>query len=79
VTPLTRRSFTSPHNASDSLHDQRVATIAAATGSQTRYIDLNAASMAYVNAIGSKAAQEYDLKEGDSELPLTMGITFRCL
>ncbi|KAJ9134330.1 Rhamnogalacturonan acetylesterase RhgT [Pleurostoma richardsiae] len=66
VTPLTRRAFTSDHNATDSLHNERLATIAAAKASSTRYIDLNAASLAYVDAIGNASAQVYDLNGNDT-------------
>ncbi|KAK8110734.1 carbohydrate esterase family 12 protein [Apiospora kogelbergensis] len=67
LTPLTRRSFPadSPHNATDSLHNERLHTIAAAEKSGTPYLDLNAASLKYVNSIGRDAAHAYDLKEGD--------------
>ncbi|KAI0467956.1 SGNH hydrolase-type esterase domain-containing protein [Xylaria cf. heliscus] len=66
ITPLTRRSFTSPNVASDSLHEQRLATISAAETSGTTYLDLNAASLAYVDAIGETAAHAYNLKDGDN-------------
>ncbi|KAI1865318.1 uncharacterized protein JN550_008366 [Neoarthrinium moseri] len=61
VTPLTRRSFTSEHNASDSLHNERLYTIAAADATATTYLDLNKYSLEYVNAIGNTSAQNYDL------------------
>ncbi|KAI0097301.1 SGNH hydrolase-type esterase domain-containing protein [Nemania sp. FL0031] len=68
VTPLTRRSFTSPNVAADSLHDQRLLTIAAASASSppTTYLDLNAASLAYVDAIGETAAHAYNLNPDDN-------------
>ncbi|KAI0471472.1 GDSL-like Lipase/Acylhydrolase [Xylariaceae sp. FL0804] len=69
VTPLTRRVFTSPHVAADSLHDQRLATINAARATRKRtahYLDLNRASLAYVDAIGDRAAQAYDLGGDDT-------------
>ncbi|KAJ2904297.1 hypothetical protein MKZ38_008356 [Zalerion maritima] len=66
VTPLTRRNFVSEHNATDSLHDERLATITAAEESHTTWIDLNKASLAYVNAIGEEAAHSYNLAEGDN-------------
>ncbi|KAI1432271.1 SGNH hydrolase-type esterase domain-containing protein [Xylaria sp. CBS 124048] len=65
VTPLTRRTFTSAHTVSDSLHDQRLATIAAAKATNTTYLDLNEASRTYVDAIGEKAAHEYNLNPDD--------------
>ncbi|KAK8066634.1 hypothetical protein PG997_013381 [Apiospora hydei] len=75
LTPLTRRSFPadSPHNLTDTLQNERLATIAAAASSSnnnttetTTLLDLNAASLKYVNRIGSDAAHAYDLKEGDN-------------
>lgn len=66
VTPLTRRSFESDHVVADSLHDQRLATIAAAEASNTTYLDLNAASIAYVDAIGEDAAHAYNLAASDN-------------
>ncbi|KAI1183584.1 GDSL-like Lipase/Acylhydrolase [Nemania serpens] len=66
LTPLTRRTFTSPHTATDSLHDQRLATIAAAQLSQTTYLDLNEASLSYVDAIGEDAAHAYNLNPSDN-------------
>ncbi|KAI3317224.1 SGNH hydrolase-type esterase domain-containing protein [Xylariaceae sp. AK1471] len=68
VTPLTRRSFPSstPNSASDSLHNERLATIAAAEATGTTYLDLNQASLNYINAIGATAAHVYDLNAGDS-------------
>ncbi|KAI0871246.1 SGNH hydrolase-type esterase domain-containing protein [Hypoxylon argillaceum] len=65
LTPLTRRTFTSPNIASDSLHNERLETIAAASTSNTTYLDLNAASLAYVDAIGETAAHAYNLNPDD--------------
>ncbi|RYP51587.1 hypothetical protein DL768_003094 [Monosporascus sp. mg162] len=65
VTSLTRRTFTSEHQVEDSLHNERLATIAAAEATDTAVLDLNAASIDYVNAIGEAAAHSYNLKEGD--------------
>ncbi|RYP78173.1 hypothetical protein DL771_000650 [Monosporascus sp. 5C6A] len=65
VTSLTRRIFTSEHEVEDSLHNERLATIAAAEATDTAVLDLNAASIGYVNVIGEAAAQAYNLKEGD--------------
>ncbi|KAK7710792.1 hypothetical protein SLS64_005697 [Diaporthe eres] len=65
TTSLTRRVFTSEHNATDSLHDQRLAAIAAAKATSSPYIDLNQASLVFVNAIGNEAAQVYNLADGD--------------
>jgi hypothetical protein len=61
VTPLTRRAFASEHNATDSLHNQRLATMAAAAATGTTYVDLNRYSLQYVDAIGNTSAQAYDL------------------
>ncbi|KAI1497859.1 SGNH hydrolase-type esterase domain-containing protein [Biscogniauxia marginata] len=59
---LTRRVFPSgeDHNATDSLHNERLAAIAAAKATNSTVIDLNAASLKYVNAIGKAAAWEYN-------------------
>lgn len=59
---LTRRVFPSgqDHNATDSLHDQRLAAIAAAQATNSTIIDLNEASLKYIDAIGKAAAQEYN-------------------
>jgi hypothetical protein len=66
-TPLTRRMFSSSTGVvADNLKDQRVETIAAAKVAGVTYIDLNAASQAYVNKIGSTAAHKYGLKKDDS-------------
>ncbi|KUI70610.1 Rhamnogalacturonan acetylesterase RhgT [Cytospora mali] len=69
VTPLTRRNFVSEYVAEDNLADQRLATIAAANSTSTRYIDLNQASLQYIETIGNKSAQVYDLN-GDDETHL---------
>ncbi|KAF2967663.1 hypothetical protein GQX73_g5904 [Xylaria multiplex] len=66
VTPLTRRNFASNNNATDSLHEERLATIAAAEASNTTYLDLNQASLAYVDAIGEDAAHVYNLNPDDN-------------
>jgi lysophospholipase L1-like esterase len=61
---LTRRSFSGPKVKED-LARQRDLAIAAAKASKVKYIDLNGASMRYVNAIGDRQASGYDLKSGD--------------
>ncbi|KAI0535173.1 SGNH hydrolase-type esterase domain-containing protein [Xylaria digitata] len=66
VTPLTRRNFASNNSATDSLHEERLATIAAAEASNTTYLDLNQASLAYVDAIGEDAAHVYNLNPSDN-------------
>ncbi|KAI2634048.1 SGNH hydrolase-type esterase domain-containing protein [Xylaria nigripes] len=65
ITPLTRRSFDSEHSVSDSLHDQRLVTIAVAEATGATYLDLNQASINYVDAIGEEAAQVYNLNPED--------------
>ncbi|KAI1491292.1 SGNH hydrolase-type esterase domain-containing protein [Biscogniauxia mediterranea] len=66
---LTRRVFPSgqDHNATDSLHDQRLAAIAAAEATNSTVIDLNAASLKYVDEIGKAAAQEYNYGDGKND------------
>lgn len=44
----------------DSLHDQRLAAVEAAEQTGSTIIDLNAASIKYVTAIGKTAAYEYN-------------------
>jgi lysophospholipase L1-like esterase len=61
---LTRRSFSGP-KVKDDLARQRDLAIAAAKASNVKFIDLNRASMHYVNAIGDRQASGYDLKSGD--------------
>lgn len=48
------------------MHDQRLATIAAAEATNTTYIDLNLASMEYVDAVGNASARRYDLNGNDT-------------
>ncbi|KAI0545322.1 SGNH hydrolase-type esterase domain-containing protein [Xylaria curta] len=70
VSSLTRRVFPSdPHNATDSLHEQRLAAIEAAKATGSTIIDLNAASLAYVNAIGRDASWAYNW--GDDKKDMT--------
>ncbi|RYP42497.1 hypothetical protein DL767_000185 [Monosporascus sp. MG133] len=59
VSSLTRRVFQGS-TVVDSLHDQRLAAIEAARRTNSPVIDLNAASIKYVNAIGKAAAYEYN-------------------
>ncbi|KAI1420033.1 SGNH hydrolase-type esterase domain-containing protein [Xylaria sp. FL1777] len=66
VTPLTRRNFESNNTATDSLHNERLATIAAAEATNTTYLDLNQASLAYVDEIGESAAHAYNLSPDDN-------------
>lgn len=60
VTPLTRRSFSSPTTLSDSLANEAVATKKAAANTKTLVIDLNAKSKKYVEAIGKAEAIKYN-------------------
>ncbi|KAI8944836.1 SGNH hydrolase-type esterase domain-containing protein [Xylaria longipes] len=61
VSSLTRRMFPKdPHDATDSLHDQRLAAIEAAEVTGSAIVDLNAASLAYVDAIGRDASRAYN-------------------
>ncbi|KAI1748425.1 SGNH hydrolase-type esterase domain-containing protein [Xylaria castorea] len=70
VSSLTRRVFPDdPHNATDSLHDQRLAAIEAAEATGSTIIDLNAASLAYVDAIGRDASWAYNW--GDDRKDMT--------
>ncbi|GAW23414.1 hypothetical protein ANO14919_129730 [Xylariales sp. No.14919] len=70
VSSLTRRVFpTDPHNATDSLHAERLAAIEAATATNSTVVDLNAASLAYVDAIGRDAAWAYNW--GDDRKDMT--------
>ncbi len=59
VSSLTRRVF-QDGEVVDSLHDQRLAAIAAAEQTGSKIIDLNAASIQYVNAIGKDNAYEFN-------------------
>ncbi|KZZ98129.1 esterase [Ascosphaera apis ARSEF 7405] len=68
VTPLSRRNYEKDNSNDDGrevikedLAEQREATIRAAIASQTVYIDLNAASEKYLNAIGPEKAWTYNL------------------
>ncbi|KAF2135245.1 carbohydrate esterase family 12 protein, partial [Aplosporella prunicola CBS 121167] len=65
VTPITRRSFKGDEVKTD-LAEQAAATIKAAEATEARYIDLNAASIKYVNAIGAVEAAKYNLKSTDN-------------
>ncbi|KAI0392405.1 carbohydrate esterase family 12 protein [Xylariaceae sp. FL0594] len=64
---LARRVFPDdPHNATDSLHEERLAAIrAAANVTGSSIIDLNAASLEYVDAIGRDAAWAYNWGPSD--------------
>ncbi|KAI1099663.1 carbohydrate esterase family 12 protein [Jackrogersella minutella] len=66
---LTRRVFPSgqDHNATDSLHNERLAAITAAETTNSSVIDLNAASLKYVNAIGKAAAYKFNYGDDKSD------------
>lgn len=66
VTPLTRRNFIADHQTDDSLHNERIRTLAAAEAAGTRSIDLYRTSKAFVEAIGEAASHEYNLVAGDN-------------
>ncbi|KAI0403781.1 carbohydrate esterase family 12 protein [Xylaria palmicola] len=67
VSSLTRRVFASEHNVTDSLHDERLAALAAAEATGSTAIDLYAASRAYVAALGRDAAYAYNWGGGDED------------
>ncbi|KAH7035787.1 acetylesterase [Microdochium trichocladiopsis] len=60
VSSLTRRNFASDHNATDSLSNERRAAQVAAEKTGSAFINLNRASLDYVNAIGEQAAHTYN-------------------
>ncbi|KAJ8108136.1 hypothetical protein OPT61_g8383 [Boeremia exigua] len=64
LTPLTRRSF-SGGKVIENLVNETAATIEVAEANQLHWINLNEASTKYVNAIGSSAADKYNLASGD--------------
>ncbi|KAH4059329.1 hypothetical protein HBI25_106290 [Parastagonospora nodorum] len=64
VTPLTRRTF-SGGKVTENLSNETKKTQEVAKGRSLHTIDLNKASTAYVNAIGSAAADKYNLASGD--------------
>ncbi|KAH8727741.1 SGNH hydrolase-type esterase domain-containing protein [Phaeosphaeriaceae sp. PMI808] len=64
VTPLTRRTF-SGGKVVENLANETAKTISVAKEKSRYYINLNKASTAYVNAIGSAAADKYNLASGD--------------
>lgn len=66
VTPLTRRVFDRDGRVVDSLGAERNVTLAVAARTETPVLDLNAASRAYVGAIGETAAHGYNLHANDT-------------
>ncbi|KAH8885951.1 SGNH hydrolase [Thozetella sp. PMI_491] len=67
VSSLTRRAFPSgkPHNADDSLAEQRTLTKEAAEATNATFIDFNRASLNYVNQIGQPEAAKFNLEKSD--------------
>lgn len=66
LTPLTRRNFDSKTGkVIENLAEQRTATLSVAQGNGIKFIDLNLASLNYVNAIGKDAASKYNLASND--------------
>jgi hypothetical protein len=64
ITSLTRRTFQGG-KVVENLSNERNAAIAAAKSGGYKYIDLNAESTRYINAIGSGNANKYNLAEKD--------------
>ncbi|KXJ89177.1 SGNH hydrolase-type esterase domain-containing protein [Microdochium bolleyi] len=60
VSSLTRRNFESEHNATDSLANERMAAQVAADETGSPFINLNRASLDYINVIGEAAAHVYN-------------------
>jgi lysophospholipase L1-like esterase len=64
ITSLTRRTF-QDGKVVENLSNERQAAISAAKSGGYKYIDLNAESTRYVNAIGQGNANKYNLAEKD--------------
>jgi hypothetical protein len=67
VTPLTRRSYTNTTGyplITEDLNQNRFTTIQAAHATNSRYIDLNAASVSYCDQVGPAACWVYNLQDG---------------
>lgn len=76
VTSLSRRKYSAGVIKPD-LVEQVKATLAVASSLKSAVIDLNAASMNYLNAIGETNARTYDLASGDStHLTPAAGLVF---
>ncbi|CZR65678.1 related to acetylesterase [Phialocephala subalpina] len=60
VTPLSRRNFNSSGLVIEDLSQQRSATIAVASSIKAAYIDLNEASIKYLDSIGATDAATYN-------------------
>ncbi|KAK4101262.1 carbohydrate esterase family 12 protein [Parathielavia hyrcaniae] len=65
LTSLTRRKFSSGDVLNDDLADVAAAAKTAAAAADVALLDLNAASRAYVQAIGPEKADLYNLLDGD--------------
>ncbi|KAI6712521.1 hypothetical protein JHW43_004931 [Diplocarpon mali] len=65
VTPIARRKYKGGAISPD-LAAQVTATLQVARDIGSAYIDLNAASTKYLNAIGEQKARTYDLRNGDA-------------
>jgi lysophospholipase L1-like esterase len=66
ITPLTRRNFNATTGkVIDSLHNERLATLAAAETVGCRVLDLNLASARYVARLGNETSQVYGLNPSD--------------
>lgn len=63
---MTRRTFTAPNQVVVNLNYERLIAIVAAAETNSPYLDLNHASIDYVNAIGEEASHEYNWAEGDN-------------
>ncbi|EUC28923.1 carbohydrate esterase family 12 protein [Bipolaris zeicola 26-R-13] len=66
VTPLSRRNFDSAGRIKEDLADMAAATLKVAKQIGAQYIDLNAASTKYLNAIGPDKAHTYNLSPSDN-------------
>ena len=67
VTPLTRRAFNKTTNrVIENLTNERATTLDVAKEKETHFIDLNKASLDYVNAIGKAATIPYNLDGNDT-------------
>ncbi|ELQ42995.1 acetylesterase [Pyricularia oryzae Y34] len=64
ITSLTRRTF-SGGSVVRNLENERQRTIAAAAAAGAQYLDLNAKSTDYINAVGDADGRRYDLAQGD--------------
>ncbi|EPE27326.1 SGNH hydrolase [Glarea lozoyensis ATCC 20868] len=65
VTSLSRRNFNASGLVTRNLENERLATIAVAKSLDVTYVDLNLASMNYLNAIGLAKATTYNLEPTD--------------